>query len=203
VWAEALPPRCTILSPPDGACVEPGGNVCFQGQALGGISPLTLTWEDATDGILGTGPSVCATLSTPAPGHSVEDSVHTVQLTVRDALGREGHARVEICLRSLVSVPEDALEAVPRIGSVFPNPAAGTVRISFSVRAGESYRIDVFNTAGRRIARLVDGGTGDGRSASIDWDGRGVDGRRVPSGVYFARLTAGSRSTTRQFVLMR
>lgn len=59
--------------------------------------------------------------------------------------------------------------------------------------------IEVFDTSGRRMARLrtLVGGP------PAEWDGRLPDGTRAASGVYFARVTSGSWRDTARLVLVR
>ncbi|MBD3367274.1 MAG: hypothetical protein GF405_03730 [Candidatus Eisenbacteria bacterium] len=79
---------------------------------------------------------------------------------------------------------------------VWPNPSAGPVRLEVdaTVRAGTP--IDIYDVAGRHVARLSieRGATG------VRWDGRDAAGRRVSSGVYFARA-AGTASLTKVVVV--
>ncbi len=90
----------------------------------------------------------------------------------------------------------------PNLGEidVAPNPGAGAIR--FAVRtpyAGEP--LDVFDLRGRRLwSRTV-----STANATLVWDGRDAEGRRVPPGVYFAHLRNGSDprrapATVRRFV---
>jgi hypothetical protein len=51
------------------------------------------------------------------------------------------------------------------------------------------------------VRTLVDGYRPPG-SYPIHWDGRGDDGRRIPSGVYLCRLVAGSHEETIKMVLL-
>jgi hypothetical protein len=55
---------------------------------------------------------------------------------------------------------------------------------------------------GRRVRSLYDGPAATGRH-SLGWDGRDDTGRRLPSGVYFARLSLGDETRTRRLVLTR
>ncbi len=80
-----------------------------------------------------------------------------------------------------------------------PNPASGPVTLSAPPGAGPDARLSatVFDAAGRRVAAVS--GVGDG----VVWDGRDGFGRRVPAGVYLARITAGARSASTRFVVVR
>lgn len=81
--------------------------------------------------------------------------------------------------------------------AVSPNPAAGPVRLAWTMPAAGRARLEVLDLAGRRVALLLDGDAAAGTHART-WNGRGTDGRRVPPGVYLARLvTPHGIATTR------
>jgi hypothetical protein len=72
--------------------------------------------------------------------------------------------------------------------SAWPNPARGAVTFT---RAGNATGpVEVFDLTGRRVASLAPVGAG----ASWFWDGRGDDGRALPSGRYLARERGVSRT---------
>ncbi len=91
------------------------------------------------------------------------------------------------------------LELLP----VVPSPFSGQTNFAFLVPApGGRVRLAVFDVAGRRVRVLYDGQTVAGRHA-LGWDGRDDAGRRLASGVYFARLSLGDEAHNRRLVLMR
>ncbi len=49
----------------------------------------------------------------------------------------------------------------------------------------------MYDLAGRRVKVLLDGVVRMERT-TVSWDGRDSDGRRVPAGVYFAKLSCAS-----------
>ena len=53
----------------------------------------------------------------------------------------------------------------------------------------------------RVVRRLVDGAVPEG-AHPIAWDGNDDAGRRVPSGVYFARASSGESDATLKLVLL-
>jgi hypothetical protein len=67
------------------------------------------------------------------------------------------------------------------------NPARGGTRLSIDVTAGEKAQLDIYDLAGRRVKALLDGMVSMERT-TVSWDGLDNDGRKVPAGVYFARL---------------
>jgi flagellar hook assembly protein FlgD len=63
-------------------------------------------------------------------------------------------------------------------------------------------RLTLFSVQGRRVRELHAGPLGEGRR-SIAWDGRDDAGAPVPSGVYFAVLSDGTRLDVKKLVVSR
>jgi hypothetical protein len=73
---------------------------------------------------------------------------------------------------------------------VAPNPARQSCRVAFDLPTADHVTIDVFDVAGRRIARLTDH-LFEAGSQSVSWDLSDRRGRRVPAGLYLLRVVAG------------
>ena len=86
--------------------------------------------------------------------------------------------------------------------SNYPNPFNPETRILFTLPERAHIRLDIHDVRGRRVARLLDGTREAGR-LSVVWNGRDGDGRPLPSGVYFARLSAGERVDSHKLVLVK
>jgi len=84
-----------------------------------------------------------------------------------------------------------------RLATPWPNPARAGVRLAFSGRGdGE---LDILDLAGRRVTTAWRGALAG--EATAAWDGRDDTGRRVPDGVYFARLRIGGERSVRRVVV--
>lgn len=92
----------------------------------------------------------------------------------------------------------DAIRLLP----VGPNPSGGDVDVRFALPRSCPARLEIFDVTGRLVRTLADGVREAGQHA-IRWNGVDENGRRVPSGVYFARLSAGGRTMDRRLVLLR
>jgi hypothetical protein len=81
--------------------------------------------------------------------------------------------------------------------SVYPNPFNPTTMIAFSLPRTERITLTVYDVTGREVQVLEDGvqNAGDYR---ITFDGSGLS-----SGIYFARLDAGSFSQTQKLMLLK
>ena len=83
-----------------------------------------------------------------------------------------------------------------------PNPFAVSTRFDFRLAAPGPVRLDVYDVAGRLVARLVAGSLPAG-AHGIAWNGRDDQGGFVPSGVYFCKLESGGVAVTRKLLVNR
>jgi hypothetical protein len=79
----------------------------------------------------------------------------------------------------------------------YPNPFNPTTIIKYDLRASIHVRLQVYDILGRKIATLVD----ELQPAGKKWVE--LDASRLPSGVYFYRLQAGTFTETKKLVLLR
>lgn len=80
-----------------------------------------------------------------------------------------------------------------------PNPAAGVVRISFTLVREARTEVTLCDVGGRRVRTLASGSLAAGPHAVI-WDGADSTGSRVSSGVYHVRITSGGFESSAQVV---
>ncbi len=79
-----------------------------------------------------------------------------------------------------------------------PNPVRGETLLRFAARHDGPVSLDVYDIRGRRVDHVADLSRGDGIIRTATWSTEGL-----PSGVYFARLIAGSRTTVRRVVVTK
>ncbi len=84
----------------------------------------------------------------------------------------------------------------------FPNPFNPITNIGFGLKEQGHVSLRIYDAAGRLVATLVDESRSVG-NYSVEWNGRGTDGRAVSSGVYFYRLNAGEFEETKKMILLR
>lgn len=100
-----------------------------------------------------------------------------------------------------LGVPATEEAAPPVTATVFeppsPNPFNPQTTFRFSLPQAQQVRLGVFNIRGQRFATLLDQRLASG-SHEVVWDAE-----RLPSGVYLARMQAGSVSRVRRVVLMK
>lgn len=82
-----------------------------------------------------------------------------------------------------------------------PNPSFGPIAISYAIETQNHMTIQIFDLAGRirQEILITDRSSGQG---TIHWDGRDSADRKLPSGIYFVRLLAGSQTISEKITLM-
>ncbi len=104
------------------------------------------------------------------------------------------------------TIPTDArpvlAPAVLVLRSAMPNPFNPSVTIRFALPRRGRARLVVHDVRGRVVTTLVDALRDAGEHRSV-WDGLDVHGKKLASGVYFARLTFDDEMRTQKLVLLR
>ncbi len=83
------------------------------------------------------------------------------------------------------------------------NPARGESQLGFRLAQDGAAELNVYDVRGRLVRRLV---AREHRARGIHtarWNLRGDDGQRVPAGVYYVQMLAGTESATRRLAVMR
>jgi hypothetical protein len=149
----------------------------------------SICWDPEPSGSLG-GDSAPSNQSASLP---VIDRVYTVTVDHDgDGLPDEG----------ATDVPEDGGGRRFALRQNSPNPFNPLTTLSFSLGASAYVRFAVYDLAGREVAELVDGPLAAGPH-SVVWKGSDPDGRALPSGVYFARLTVADEVGEVKMVLLK
>jgi hypothetical protein len=86
--------------------------------------------------------------------------------------------------------------------SCYPNPCNPSATIRFSLPSADRARLSLYDARGVLVRTLVDGAIAGG-AHSVVWNGTNDAGRRVGSGVYFCRVSAGKRSEVKKVLLLR
>ena len=85
---------------------------------------------------------------------------------------------------------------------VSPNPFRAATTFAFTTPQAGRVRVDVLDVAGRVVTTLEDRELAAGPQR-LDWNGRDDSGRRLASGVYFARVEAPGANVVEKVVLLR
>jgi hypothetical protein len=97
-----------------------------------------------------------------------------------------------------VTTPALALSLGPNV----PNPFNASTRISFTLARSTRVVLQVYDVRGARVATLVDDARPEGQH-SVEWNGVDEQGRRVASGTYFCKLTAGKETVSQKLSILR
>jgi flagellar hook assembly protein FlgD len=89
-----------------------------------------------------------------------------------------------------------------KLGLAYPNPVNNRTTISYQLPARATVELAVYNVLGQKV-RILAQGTQNPGWHSVEWNGRDNGGRRVSSGIYLYRLTAGSGSAVKKLVVLR
>ena len=98
---------------------------------------------------------------------------------------------------SLAASPQPAVVVSPVLLAVYPNPFNPVTTLSFSLPQPSHITLVVHNVIGQEIAALANETRPAGEHRIV------FDGSRLPAGIYFARLTAGTQDVTRKLLLVK
>jgi hypothetical protein len=97
--------------------------------------------------------------------------------------------------------------SIPALASAlfqnYPNPFNPSTMISYSVPVDCRVTLDIYDSSGKHVARLLDREKQPRGRHSVEWRGVDAQGQAVSSGVYFYRLTSGKRMLSRKMVLLK
>jgi subtilisin family serine protease len=112
-----------------------------------------------------------------------------------------GHL-TDTCNAVDVPEPDGQLPLDFNIAQNYPNPFNGSTRIDYMLAARAHVVIALYDLLGRKIKTLVNQTRSTGQY-SINWDGTDDDGRKVSTGIYFGRITAGEKAKNIKLLLLK
>jgi predicted CXXCH cytochrome family protein len=84
----------------------------------------------------------------------------------------------------------------------YPNPFNPSTEIAFALPKAVRVKLSIFTITGEQIATLVDREMAAG-NYSVTWNGEGLSGRLVSSGLYLYRIEAGDFVSVRKMVMLK
>ncbi len=141
---------------------------------------------------------------------ATEDSLYTALLTfhTRDDPEVQGATDLDdlsVTLKAYVeggtSVPDDA--SGPSFTLASHNPFDSEVALVLALPDGCEATVEIYDIAGRLVKALHSGALGSRGPQRLVWDGTDRAGRRVASGIYFARAHTSDWSAARKLVVIR
>jgi hypothetical protein len=103
---------------------------------------------------------------------------------------------IEVILGARFVLPTEFASAV------FPNPFNPSTTISYDLPAEAQVSIVIYDAIGQEVRQLVNKSHAAGRY-SVQWDAKDQIGRNVGSGVYIAKIKAGTFSSTQKMLLLK
>ncbi len=86
---------------------------------------------------------------------------------------------------------------------VSPSPLQTTGQFSFTLDEASPCTLEIVDQGGRTVRRLFNGTSLPAGRHSFDFDGRGGNGTQLAEGIYYLRLTAGSRRLFGKLAIVR
>ncbi|MDD2331940.1 MAG: FlgD immunoglobulin-like domain containing protein, partial [Candidatus Cloacimonetes bacterium] len=84
---------------------------------------------------------------------------------------------------------------------VQPNPFMDSVTLSYEIKTPSQVELEIYNLKGQIVGRMENESKAVG-SYQVIWDGKDCQGRKVPSGIYLAKLKAGRESRTHKIMVL-
>ena len=104
----------------------------------------------------------------------------------------------------LFETEEIALPSLPlALFQNYPNPFNPSTTIGFFLPNRCQVTLEIYDTSGRLIKRLLDRETKPAGPNATEWRGLDGQGRAVGSGVYFCRLRAGKETISKKMTLLK
>jgi hypothetical protein len=103
------------------------------------------------------------------------------------------------------SAIEEGQSALPRDSGLlpdYPNPFNKATLLRYQVASADQVHLDIFDVAGQRVKRLVDG-MQKGGSYQVAWDATAEDGTNMATGSYLVRLQVGKFSESHKVTLIK
>jgi len=133
---------------------------------------------------------------------------------VIDRAGRVAYAAVEYDPEAMIEAIDQSLTSVapvenlPPVKSALrldarPNPFNPRTEIFFELPRAGSATLEILDSRGHRVRRLLHDVVLPAGENSVTWDGVGDTGRALPTGLYLARLETSTGSITRKLTLVR
>ena len=89
----------------------------------------------------------------------------------------------------LENVPDNLLTPISdRLLGNYPNPFNPSTRVDYSIASASYVELSVYDLLGRRL-KIIESGRLQPGDHFTTWDGKNDDGKDMPSGVYFVRMS--------------
>ncbi len=137
-----------------------------------------------------------------------DTGTYTLTITGKEIGGFRAHStQVRLKVSNKLTRPDAELDKsnLPQTFALFqnqPNPFNPETQISYYLPRDCQVTLTIYNLLGQKVKTLFDGYEGAGMH-SLLWDGRGDDGAKLSSGIYFYLLEADSFRETKKMTLIK
>ncbi len=97
----------------------------------------------------------------------------------------------------------DAARTALEFAPIYPSPAYRSATLRYLLPHEANVRLTLYDALGRRVRQFVPGAAQAAGEHRVHWDGTDEGGRRVPPGVYLARLTVDRTQLVRRVAFVR
>ncbi|MBU1699005.1 MAG: VCBS repeat-containing protein [Candidatus Eisenbacteria bacterium] len=140
-------------------------------------------------------------MASPPPDGALVEILYTYSRNLDLAITNwESGAGNFLYLNTGASSAPDITSALSTI-RIAPNPMQSWTQIRYNGAGADEARLEVFNVAGQRV-KTIHQGPLSGGLLTWEWHGDNDTGRRLPSGLYFMRMTASGHSRTAKILVM-
>ena len=112
-----------------------------------------------------------------------------------------GMGTIGIVGRELATSINESSSEIPNALTLFqnyPNPFNPTTKIEFQLPQAMTVSVDIYNSIGQRVTRLVNAGLYQSGRHTVSFDASGLS-----SGIYFYRLTTDTQVMQRKMILIK
>ena len=89
-----------------------------------------------------------------------------------------------------------------QLTNTFPNPFRENTTISFSLSKPDFINLSIFDVTGREVKNMITGNVNAGEH-KISWDGLNSYGSKLPSGIYYYRISTSGFTKTKKMILLK
>lgn len=110
-------------------------------------------------------------------------------------------SNVEISADLLSSIKNSTLSKEYKLNQNYPNPFNPTTVINFSIPVDSFVELNVFDVLGNKIKTLISDNRPSG-NYSVEFD-TSLNGKTIPSGIYYYRLKSGNFTQTKKMIILK
>ncbi len=147
------------------------------------------------------GVAICTATGDQVAPQLTSDGAGGAIITWQDYGGGNADVYAQRVPAGIANVPLTP-QAATGLSQNVPNPFNPLTHIKFSVATPGEVSLRIYDIAGRMLRTLVRGWREPGEYSET-WDGKGDDGRSLPSGVYFYTLKTSDYTASHKMVLLK